>query len=160
MDHQILSFLLPLFIWHNVYITIVEIKRADPASNVTIVIKIFTDDLEDAIKADYGKDVMCRTPQQLSQHRSFIERYINDHFKLTINEQVKGFEYYALTNEDIATFVELLTVVKGDIHQVTVETDILLNLFPNQQNIVSLDINGKKDFLRLNNSKRSGELQY
>jgi hypothetical protein len=125
------TFLVILFNFHPVHLSIAELKPADKSMKGTL--KVFADDWETAVGAQ-EKD---------ADFRKKSEEYLQQHFYVLMGK--KKISPVVLRNKSINTqqlvfWIEFKNaeVLKGEIHNT-----VLLNLFEDQQNLVHW---GKKSF--------------
>ncbi|MEZ4798414.1 MAG: DUF6702 family protein [Flavobacteriales bacterium] len=142
---KLLFFLLlaPLlgFVPHKFYVTnnIVEYNARTKLYEVTC--KIFTDDLERAISPD-GKSMFLGSENENIDADAFIEKYVSDHFKITLNGQKMTFKYIGKEVEPDLTHVYFEFSYVDLPTSVTVENNCFFDIFEGHKNIIDLRLNG------------------
>ena len=120
-----------------------------------ITSRIFIDDLETALNARYKKSFELDTKEELKDTDTFINKYVSDLLKVTINNKLTPFKYLGKKYETdvIYIFVEIENIAQ--IKSIAIQNRILLDEFSEQQNIIKLNINDrKKSFILSNDSDK------
>jgi hypothetical protein len=147
MKHFFAAFLLlPLlsFNAHKFYVsnTIIEYSAQNQSYGITV--KMFTDDLENAIG---GESIHLGEENEAINAGALVENYINAHFKLKFNDQDQMLSYIGKEVENDLTICYFEMMQSTDFHSLKIDNTILLELFPEQKNIVSLTVGGKSQTL-------------
>ena len=141
---------LMLHTWHAIYVSVTEINYE--VGQLTVKVKVFTDDLEDGILNATQRSVKLRSDEELTRHKSLIHRYISSHLSLVVNNTKKPLEMLRVENEGDATWSYFKTGLGEEIQTLEVHNNILTELFSTQANIVTVNISGDKRFFRLSKS--------
>ncbi|MEN8250227.1 MAG: DUF6702 family protein [Bacteroidota bacterium] len=144
---------------HAVYVSVIEIDKADNSDKASLRFKLFADDLEDAIHNQSGirTDLLkgdCRDAREL------IEKYLEAHFMLMINNKAVEQEYISCELNDISIWIEFELETPEKWNSVEVKADYLLELFPTQNNVVSITYQKQKRMFRLMNNKTSETIHF
>lgn len=155
MKHLIALFLLaPLmsFHAHKFYVsnTIIEYSAQNQTYGITV--KMFTDDLETAIG---GESIHLGEENEVINAGALLETYVNGHFKLTFNDQEQMLVYLGKEVENDLTICYFEMLQSTDFHTLKIDNSLLLELFPDQKNIVSLAVGGKSQTLIMTDLKRT-----
>ena len=145
---------------HAIYIGVVEIIREERGTTAQLRVKVFTDDLEDALRNFSKQHVSLSAESDCQANALWIARYFETHFECTINGRQAPFDYQKCgkNSESVWLFFDLK--VPEDWKSIKVRADFLMELFPTQTNVVSINDHHKKKFLRLNKKKPSGQVFY
>lgn len=138
---------------HAIYISVIEIRKQE---NITeIKVKVFQDDLQNAIK-NYSGVVVLTAPEAFPQkYPNEIESYFREHLKVNdLSYQLKSSEL----NGDSYWFTFLSE--NAEWTKINATADYLMELFPTQENILKVLLNGETRFCRLNIKNRSCEISY
>lgn len=106
-----------------------------------VTCKIFTDDLERAISPD-GKSMFLGSENEHIDADTRIEKYITDHFKVTLNGQKMTFNYIGKEVEPDLTHVYFEFSYVDLPTSVIVENNCFFDIFDGQKNIIDLRLNG------------------
>jgi hypothetical protein len=138
--------LLPLSEDHAIYISVLEIVEKEARTELRV--KVFTDDLANAIKNSFEDDVVM-IDDFPSENEALIEAYFKVH--LILMSSSSELEYYFIEYKTVGDSYWFTFEVLGSIGQLySIKADYFMELFPTQQNIVTLfDISGEKKFCRL-----------
>lgn len=132
---------------HPIYISNTEIDFKPEKQTLEIAIKIFSDDLQEAISKKKQKTIEIGTEREDSNATSYIIEYLQENFKLEINGKNLPFEY---VNRDVIKkdFYAMWVLVKVSkikkIKTFKLYNNILIDEQDQQQNIINFreDVNG------------------
>ena len=150
---MILSYLIAHFaLYHAIYVSVTEIKYQGETNKLEISVKMFTNDLEDAIYNQTKTRISLRTIEDLDNHASKIENYVNQCFSLKMNDQANSLKLLRAENEGDATWSYWEVPINKVVSSLEIQNQVLTELFAAQSNVVTLNINGEKRFLRFTKS--------
>lgn len=127
----------------------------DGGDSTIIKIKVFSDDLEDALMNAFRKRVTLSDPSTCRVNKNEITGYFSEHFKCTINQSKLKIRLSRCETAGDATWFYFTADCPTAWTEVKISADYLLELFPTQSNVVSISHGKKKHFLRLTQSKTS-----
>lgn len=138
---------------HAIYISVIEISKNQEVTEIRV--KVFQDDLQNAIK-NYSGVVALTAPEVFPQkYSNEIESYFREHLKVNdLSYQLKSSEL----NGDSYWFTFLSE--NAEWTKINATADYLMELFPTQENILKVLLNGETRFCRLNIKNRSCEISY
>ncbi len=138
--------LLPLvaFQTHKYYLSLTKIEYQKETKSIQITARIFIDDLETALNKKYDKSFKLDTNNELNNTDEYINNYISKLLIISINNKVISFNYLGKKYETdvVYLFAEIENI--SEIKSIEVQNKILMEHFPEQQNIIKININGKK----------------
>lgn len=142
---------------HALYISVISVEHEEDERGATVQFKIFKDDLNDAI---YNE---CTRRHEIDQidHADYqrdIKSYLNNHFKLYVNDGEAELHPDAFEIQGDAAFISCTASVPADWMKTKIEATILYELFPTQQNMIQYRDGKVKRFDRL--SKRNCSVVY
>jgi hypothetical protein len=143
---------------HAIYVSVVEIVDLPLKQKGSLKVKVFTDDLEDAILNKTGEKF--KLTKNCERNLDVVAAYITDHLRLTINEHPVKFTPIGCENVDISIWLEYQFAYTGDWSNVDIYCDHLIELFPTQSNVFSVRYNNEKRMFRLTQSKKSTRLSF
>lgn len=117
---------------HAVYISVVEIE----AKNIRI--KVFSDDLRDAIRNHAGIVSDSMVTDYCSRYRKEIYQYFNEKLKLIINEKEAPFQFKKATDEGDSYWINFEFNVEEDWESLQIEDTHFMEMFPGQSNIIKV----------------------
>ncbi|NSW46238.1 MAG: hypothetical protein HPY79_10540 [Bacteroidales bacterium] len=129
---------------HPVHITVTNIEPNASKACFEVSIKIFTDDLESAISQEFKKNIGLIAQKPSSDINKLFLNYINDHFKIKINDQfihpskVKFIKYSTVEN---ATWLYFEFKIPSKIKHISLYNNLLNHLYPDMTNLVIIKWN-------------------
>lgn len=130
---------------HPFYISVVDIKQDIKTSNLNISVRMFTTDLEDALKKTTSQKIDILNPANKTQMDSILFSYINKRLNISINtiKQKLLFVGYEKEEESIWTYLEVKRSIPKVIvtKTINVDTKLLYDYLPQQVNIVHTEVN-------------------
>ncbi|MGA9271439.1 MAG: DUF6702 family protein [Lutimonas sp.] len=134
------SFTLTSFGPHKHYISLTQIEYNQSEKAVQITMRFFIDDLEKAVNSRFDQTLALATAEELKNANVYIERYLENKFKLWINGSEMSPDYLGKKYEDdqVFFFLELNEVLKIDM--IEVQNSMLMEIYEEQQNYVKLKI--------------------
>jgi len=155
-------FIIPLvaFTMHKYYISLTKIDYKKESNSVQITLRIFIDDLQETINSTYNKKLELGLPNESKEIDTLINNYIIPKLKVKINNVDKTYAYLGKEYEDEVVFVYLEIENIEVINSIEIINKILMEKFPNQKNIIKLNINGVKKTFLLTNKKYKDLLKF
>ncbi|MCK5538416.1 MAG: hypothetical protein KAI79_16435, partial [Bacteroidales bacterium] len=128
---------------HKFYLSLTEIRYSEQENALQIAVKLFTDDLENAINNEFTKNIKLSNTTNSELQNKAIEEYLQGHFKVKVNGKTGQLHYLGSETELEATwcYIEIENIKK--LKQLSVENDIFLELFEEQSNIINFIYNNK-----------------
>lgn len=145
---------------HAFHTSLTEIQYNAKDKSLEITIRLFTDDLENALtKLNNGQKIMVGGKNDNSD--AVLSKYIQQHFAiLTPQKQKKTLNYLGKELEGDATWVYVEVpesqVVKGHI----LYNDIMQELFDDQTNLVNFFYAGSKKTFLFNSKVKSTAIEF
>lgn len=153
----IILFLLSFSIAHKFYVSVTSIAYSEKDDSFQITSRIFIDDLEAVLEERYGVVGKLATPEESKMAVDYIEKYLNTKFVVELNGEKAAYKFLGkmYDNDVIVCFLELPNVVFSNLQSVSVQNEILTDLFEEQQNIVHLKWKGnKKSFVLIKENNK------
>lgn len=145
---------------HKFYVSVTNILYSEKDNAFQITSRVFIDDLEDVLYERYGIQTELATDNESESADLYIEKYFKAKFAIELNN--KNAEYAFLgkeyDNDVMICYLELSNVNFSELKSVTVQNEILTDLFEEQQNIVHLKWKGKKKSFVLIRENNKGML--
>ncbi len=133
---------------HEYYVSLTEITFNPDNQRVEIISRVFHDDFEKVLKARYDNQLVFRPSEQSDEIEAFIKLYLNEKFKISINNSPSKIEYlgYKFDQDRVNIFLKIENVQDFDV--INIENLLLTDLFEDQKNIVHcFKLNQKKSVL-------------
>lgn len=124
---------------HDFHTSLTEINYNTTSKSLEITIRVFTDDLENALmKQSGGKKIFINSTTK-EQHDPLIEQYITRHFVLVSpQKEIKKGTYIGRETEGDATWLYYEIPNCQAIKGYTLMNDIMQELFDDQTNLVNI----------------------
>lgn len=120
---------------HPFYLGLTEINYKE-SGDLQVSIRLFSNDLENALEQNYGNKVDLLNPKNKQQTDSLLNLYIIKKFTVNYNQKNILLNYlgYEKEEESIWIYYELLKVKKPK--SMVVSNTLLYELFPSQSHII------------------------
>lgn len=139
---------------HPFYLSVTDIKYNEKNKSLEIACKMFTNDLEGALKKTTGKKIDIINPKDKKEVEKILYDYINKRFNLTLNGKLTILKYIGYEKEEdvIWTYMEIEKCEKPKL--VTINTSLLYDFIKDQINLVSLEVGGNKQSSKVTNPSK------
>ncbi|SDB53719.1 hypothetical protein SAMN03097699_1981 [Flavobacteriaceae bacterium MAR_2010_188] len=140
---------------HKHYLSLTQLKYVEETKSLQVTTDLFVDDLEMVLRQRYSDDIRLVEGKTDTVAENSIKNYLNDKLVIWINGgkidlNFLGYEY---KQDKIVCYLEAENV--PEISTFDVSNEVLLDLFPEQQNVVKLKINDlEKSFLLIRDSSK------
>lgn len=157
----LLPFLAVLFLSfasaHKFYVSVTNIVYAEEEDAFQITSRVFIDDLDDLLEERYGIKAKLATPNEAKIADEYIEKYFRAKFAMELNG--KPAEYIFLgkryDNDVVICYLEIPKVGFSGLKSISIQNEILTDLFEEQQNVVHLKWKGhKKSFVLIKENNK------
>ena len=139
---------------HALYIGFVQIDHYDHSKVAQMRIKVFSDDLQSALKNSY-KSFRFTKPEQLCITRGdLLGRYFSAHLAIQINDSRQKLELADCQIQGDVTLLDFTVTAPAHWRTIEVETDFFQELFPAQTNVFQISYQDKRHFFRLNSANK------
>jgi hypothetical protein len=145
---------------HVFYISITKVKWNAQHERLDISVRIFTDNLEEAVAEDGGPVLKLWTDKEHTESDRFIADYLKSRLHFRVNEKVVDLEY--LGKADALDATACFFQIRGikDVKKMDVENSILINLYDTQANVVRFEVKEEKKFINLNKKSTRGAVDF
>lgn len=150
------------FTFHAYYVSITEAELDEDSKTFQLTIKFIGHDLEKALLESGVEDLRLGTEKEHANANDFILKYIDKRFDILVNDAEIALTFVGkeVANDDfIYCYIESEKVKK--LKSLMIENNLLTEVFPQQENMVHLTVNGQKHTLTFNkdNTKHNIELK-
>jgi len=142
--------IVPLFAFtaHKYYISLIKVEYKTESKSIQVTMRIFIDDLQEAINKTYNKNFELGESDKKNDIDTLINNYIKNNFVIKINSQNKNYLFLGKEDEKDVIFLYLEVENIESIQSIEIKNSMLMDVFPEQKNIIKLTINDtKKTFL-------------
>ncbi len=131
---------------HKFYVSVTNIFYSEKDDAFQITSRVFIDDLEDVLYERYGIQTELATDNESELADLYIEKYFKAKFAIELNNENAAYSFLGkeYDNDVMICYLELSNVNFSELKSVSVQNEILTDLFEEQQNIVHLKWKGQK----------------
>ncbi len=133
---------------HALYLSLTEVRVAGSAGSLEV--KVFSDDLQDALR-NYSDSYQ---PGSLENYFERNEQLATDYFAenltIRVNGQKADLQYQGFSRENDAHFIRFRMKLPAETRQIAIEAGFLMEVFPDQVNVVKVLKGQQARYLRFN----------
>lgn len=159
------------FIWlltsfvHPFHVSVASIRYASEEKSLQITMKIFADDLEEALNKPPYRDeedpfVDVLNPENIDVLSQKVEQYIRENFEITLNGAPAETAFLGFEIEDMAMWCYLEVRDVEKVKNIRVRNTVLINTYDDQVNIVHVDYHDQVKSVKFTKNKLIGEMQF
>lgn len=146
---------------HPLHVSVTEIEYDERESELEIMMRIFTDDLENAIRLQQNiNDLDILNPPKGLTTDKLVGSYILTHFAIGLDGKIQDIRYLGQEHEGEAVVCYLLVSKVKKWNKVEVTNDVLCELFDDQSNLIHVTIGETVKSLRLVKDKTTSSLSF
>jgi hypothetical protein len=151
--------LLSSFTMHKFYVGMFQMKFVPAKKELQITTRVFVDDLNVALEKKYKRKTFVGEPEETKEDELLMQKYLAEKFKLKVNGQSKNFNFLSkeMENNVVICYLKIKEISK--ITSLEVENSTLMEIYPEQQNIIQFDNNGQKNSLLLTDENFKGVIK-
>ena len=148
------------FVAHKFYVSTTKVEYVKERKSIQIISKIFVEDLEQVLQERYSSRVQLDPKKETDLDQSYLLNYILHKLKFKINEKEAQLIYIGKEYDiDILNiYFEIEDV--DSLESIRIENKILIDLFPEQQNIIHFSNEKNKRNLILDKNHPTGLLNF
>lgn len=127
---------------HPIYISIAEVEYLTGKGEIQCALKIFTDDLELAIR-ETGVKLNLDSAKEIETSDIYIEKYVKNNFQLDANADISEMQYVGKEYEEASTWIYFSFNVETELKELKVLNKVIIDLYESQKNIINIRKNRK-----------------
>ncbi|MXW03768.1 MAG: hypothetical protein F4Z81_01740 [Gemmatimonadetes bacterium] len=145
---------------HVFYVSIARVKWNADDARLDISVRIFTDDLEEAIVAKGGPRLRLWTDQAHADRDRHVAEYLASRLAFRVNGVDRQLTYAGM--EDALDATACLVQITGvdRVETIEVENRILIEMFDTQANVMRFEIGGEKKYVNLSKKTVTGTVRF
>lgn len=145
---------------HEEYYSLTNIQYKEKEKSLQITMRLFVDDLENALKKNYGKNFELNTDREIKEANSFIEKYIKTKFQISIEGKMLNYVFIGKEYEKDSIYIYLEIKNLAIFKTMQIQNATLIDTFPTQENIVKIKAFGIYKSLILNKNYETGNISF
>jgi hypothetical protein len=158
----LLTSLISLLLWmHPLHVSVTEIEFDERERELEMVSRIFTDDLETAIRSERGMpELDLLNPPNGMTTNQLVKDYVLNKISVSLDGKLQKLNFLGFEDdgEALVCYVQVKEVKK--FKSITIINRVLLDTFDDQSNLVHTTVSGKVKSLRLLRGKDTGTLSF
>lgn len=129
---------------HPFYLSVTDLKYSEKEKAIQGSVKIFTNDLEGALKKKHNKTIDLINIKDTVTTKKILSDYLKEHLQISPEGKQKEYQLLGFEREEEATwiYIELKNCPKPK--SLVVENTILYDHIKEQTNIVHFELSGEK----------------
>ena len=135
--------------FHALYLGTLQLKYEAEKQEAYLDVKVFSDDLQSAIRNAYDEFHPGPLTKLFSQNQPLIEAYFREHLQVKINTLAQTPTLYHSEQVNDTHLLQFKFSCPAAWNKLELTADFFMELFPNQINVISVSYEGKKQFARL-----------
>ncbi len=145
---------------HKFYVSITKIEYVKEKNSLQIITKIFIDDIEVALRERFGQDISLATSKETETADNDLKQYILQNLKIKVNGKNTQLRYLGKEYETdmVVAYLEVEPITS--LKTIAIENKILMEIFPEQQNIIHLKTANNRKSLILDPEEPAGVLNF
>lgn len=147
---------------HKYYLSVTNMQYSEKTDSFQITSRIFIDDLEEALEERYGINAELATSDEAKVSNAYIEKYFRAKFAIELNGEIAKYTFLGKKYEEdvVICYLELKNINFTDLQSISIQNEILTDLFEEQQNVVHLKWKGQKKSFVLIKENNKGMLNF
>lgn len=129
---------------HKYYLSVTDLEYNEEAQSLQIITRLFYDDVEAVLQTRYDENIVVDATADQTTLNRYLTKYVKAKLKFTLNGAAQELLFVGKEYEDdyIVIYTEIEQV--SDLKTLTIENTLLMDVFPEQKNMVHTEILGKK----------------
>lgn len=136
---------------HPIYVSVAEIEYNSKGKTLEVSCKLFTDDFEKALRAEYKTHVDLINPTSRAAMDKLVNDYVQKHFTVSLDGKPVTLKYlgYEQIEEGIYSYYEAANISQPK--SINIFNNLLYAYHEQQMGLMHVTINGNRKSTKLNN---------
>jgi hypothetical protein len=139
---------------HKFYLSNTIVEQNPRTGSLEIIIKLFTDDLERALQQDGNANIRL-SGETSNEVSAAIQHYLEKHFMLKFQSKPTALNYVGQEVEADLTICYFELAQLPEFNFIEVKNNLLMEVFPDQKNVVDIRLRGQEQTLIFAGTKDS-----
>lgn len=158
----LLLFIIPLlsFSAHKYYLSLTQIEYKNESKSIQIIINVFMDDIETALNKEYSIDLQLTNQNELESNDVYFKKYLEKNLYFKVDNTSSSFNYIGKEYDGDLVYFYLEIENVNSVEAIEVVNTILIDYFPEQQNLIKSKVNKKHNSILLTKTNDKGLLKF
>lgn len=135
---------------HPIHVSVTEIEYDEKESELEIMMRIFLDDFERAIRTQRNQhDLDILNPGKEASTEQLMSEYLNEHFIVKVDNKIQRYRYLGQEDEGLAVICYISVPDVPRWKGITVTNSTLQEIYDDQSNLVHVMSGGQIKSARL-----------
>jgi hypothetical protein len=145
---------------HKFYMAIYQINFAPEKKMLQITSRIFLDDLNKGLEKKYNKKAFLGSDKESAEDVNSLKKYLAENFTIKVNGQTKTMNFLSkeMDGDVLVCYLNVKEISK--INTIEIHNSILIDCFPEQQNITHVTVLGDKKSILFTDNTIKQVLKY
>lgn len=139
-----LGFALSSFSIHKFYVSIYKVEFVPEKKRIEITARIFLDDITVALEKEYKTKIHLGEKTETNQDVTLLQKYMNKKLRVFVENAEKPVLFLSKEIEDNVVIMYFKVNDITQIKNIKMHNNALLELYPDQQNIMQTNFYNKK----------------
>jgi|ERR1700741_19400 len=145
---------------HPYYVSVTELKHDAAKKTLQMSCKMFTDNIETALKKINNKNVDILNPKDKKEVEKLLEAYIAKHLVIFVDGKKIKFTFIGYEKEEEAIWCYLEAAKISKVKKVIAEDGVLYEYLPDQINMMHVTVNEKRQSNKVSNPEKKMEFAF
>jgi len=123
---------------HPIHVSVTNFEFQAENNTISLSFKVFTDDFQLLINQLYDVEVDLSEKGNYTLHKEKIDAYFRDNFKVLVKGKELKFTNEGMKRNDEAVWFFYNIVTKKDLKTFVIRNSLMLDLYPDQKNLLIL----------------------
>ncbi|WP_127138442.1 DUF6702 family protein [Flagellimonas oceanensis] len=123
---------------HKFYLSVTNIVYSEDDSAFQITSRIFIDDLDRLLNERYGVEANLATPKESKIADEYIGKYFRSKFVVELDGEIVPYTFLGkrYDKDVVICYLEIPNVELSEVKSMSVQNEVLMDLFDEQKNVV------------------------
>ena len=141
---------------HPVHLSFTNLEYVSAEKRFLILFKIFADDFDKIILKKYNYVLDFEKKKKNKNYEKFVSKYINENFKLFINNKsntIVKYDYHNFKEDEPTAYLYFTYKYKGDAKTFKIKNSLMTDLYFDQNNLLIFNYKGMQKAIKFDNKK-------
>lgn len=142
---------------HKFYVSVTNIAYSEDDKAFQITSRVFIDDFDKLLKERYGIEAKLATPNESKIADEYIEKYFRSKFVVQLDGEIVQYNFLGkrYDNDVVICYLEIPNVKLPELKTMSIQNEVLTDLFDEQKNVVHVKWKGnKKSFVLIRENNK------